>query len=153
MNTAKKTKLVPASHLRVAYLNLPVTNKFGIDNIKKSFDVVIDISELAISLSKVFDYKKLFTFAFRLAEYGNVVDVLKQALAEFGDLNAVEAQQVSDHFKEKFDIENDTLESLIERGIDIIERGYQIAPVVIEYGGDLADYVGEVKRYIRPVAA
>lgn len=143
--TVKKRQL---PLLQVAHLNLSKTELYGIENIKKSFDVVIEVSEQVVSISKEFNYRKLISFAFKLAEYGNIVDVLKESLNEFKDLSSVEAEMVADHFKDRFDIENETLEERIERGIDLIERGYQLAPLVIEYGGDVADYVGEWKEDI-----
>ena len=136
----KSTKQpIKANYLRIAHLNLS-QGKLGIDNIKTSFDIILDIVTLIVSLSKKFEFSLLLSFGFQIASHGNLIEIFKTALAEFKDLDAKEAKIVSSYVKQKFDIENDVLEQRIEEGIDLIEETYQAIPQIIKLGSSWYQY-------------
>ena len=76
---------------------------------------------------------------------GNLVEVFKRALAEFKDLDAKEAQQVTQHMKQRIDLDNKALEAKIEAGIDLLERTYAILPILIDLGTDWVEWIGDWK--------
>ncbi len=135
-------KLTPATNsLFVASINLPSIEKLGIDNINKSFDVIVDITELGIQISEKFDYKLLIQFGLKITMHGNLVQVFKKALAEFKDLSAKESKLVAKHIKDRVDLKNDELEQRIESGIDLIERTYVMLPTIVDLGSDWVEWI------------
>jgi len=93
----------------------------GIENIKEVFTTIIEIGVEIADLVKDFSFEKALSLGFKLAGLRTAVPIFKQALKEFKDgLTPAEAKQIADHFKVKFDIENDELEAKIENVVSLI---------------------------------
>lgn len=155
MARTQKVKALPVSripHLTVVHrrqeVELPVVN-LGIDNIKKAFDIVIEVGEDIADLFPDPSVMGGLQFALGLGGYAAQIHVFKTALAEFRDLTVKESQAVADYIRERFDIANDQLEATIERVISLIPRTYAFVRDGIELGGDWTAVV----RSIRPASA
>ncbi len=134
------------SDIKVAITKLNKSEKLGIENIKKMFLIILTISASIVKLSKKFNYRILIELGLEIVSYGNIVDVFKESLKEFRDLDPQEAKQVALDAKRKFDIEDDELEARIEKGIDIIEEGFQIIPQAIKWGLEGYDWATSWKK-------
>lgn len=135
-------------NLKIASINLE-TKELGIENIKESFTLTMDLFKGVIEISKKPSWGAAGRFAWSLLEHGNIIDLFKKALKEFGDLDESEATEIRIFMSEKFDIENDKLEEVIEKSLYILERWYKSAPAIVGLVGDTVDYIAEVKSFIK----
>ena len=98
---------------------------FGIENLKKCFDVMIESGNVA---GKVYEDGKI-----TVADVGHLMMVLDELTAlgsvdfslvpkEAKDIDAAEVAQLSEHLKTKFDIPQDQIEQKIEEGVGLLAR-------------------------------
>ena len=98
---------------------------FGIENLKKCFNVLIEGGNVVgkaweDGTINVADAGHLILLLDELTELGNVN--FKAIPQEAKDLDAAEIAELTEHLKTKFDIPQDALEQKIEEGIALLSR-------------------------------
>lgn len=94
----------------------------GIENLKKALHVGIAVGMTTAGAleDKKITLAEAFSFVPHLMEIPNVVSALPQIKAEIADLDADERTALNDYIQRTFDIANDKLEAVIEKGIAIV---------------------------------
>lgn len=112
------------SPLKVVYKS---NGTLGIENLKIILTVVITFLVDVLTIIRTGNWVRLVEVVFGLIRYGNIVAIAREAWNELQDVSQEESQQLVDHFAEAFDLENDTVEMLIEEALNTIPRIYQLA--------------------------
>lgn len=100
--------------------------KLGITNLKRIIAFLLITAVMLKELIAEFSLTRAVSFGFHVAENQDLLKAGPLALAEFRDLDEVEAQEISDFVGDEFDLENDELEYRIEEGLDLIPEGYSL---------------------------
>jgi hypothetical protein len=99
--------------------------KFGIENLKKVFALVIEMGNVADKIGQENSkaWRKWFTVIELVDEIGALLTVdWKMLKPEYMDLSDGEKQEIRQFLKEKFDIKNDKLEMVIEDSFIIAQE-------------------------------
>ena len=120
--------------------------KFGIENLKKCFDVLIEGGNIAgkafeDNVINVSDAGHLILLIDELTALGTVD--FKLVPSEAKDLDADEVAELSEHLKTKFDIPQDELEQKIEEGVALLAR-------LVKDGMDVYAYIKTFKKEEAP---
>lgn len=142
MNNLKTVKL-PAAGNKIVKLSV---GEMGIENIKTSFTALIQVGEKIEKLFANFSIGNAFTFGIELFEMRSTLPIFKLALQEFKDLTPSESLELSNHFKNEFDISNNELEAKIEKVIELIPATYTHIKNSIDLGIDWADTLKSLKK-------
>ncbi len=152
MNTLKRSELKKKLDISARIIELPtrirIGEQYGIENIKESFEITMDLSKKVYLVIKDFSYPALIALGIELAQFKTVLPVFKQALKEFKDLDTIELNELHTHFKEVFDIENDSLEEKIENGIDLIIDIYDHFEKTLELYHRAEDYLPTIRKAV-----
>lgn len=123
-------------------------NELGIGKIKASFKGLLSLVNPVVN-ALADDGKiaitELFAIAPRLIIIPRLTEDVKASLNEFKNLTAAEAKEVSDYFKQEFDIPNDALEAHIEEGLDLLVEGYDTVTRTIKWYGRTHQWVEDFK--------
>lgn len=122
-----------------------VSNELGIDNLKKVFAFLLITAQMLTELLKNFSYGKALTLAFHIGENLGIVQIGRQALAEFRDLSVPESEELAAFIGVEFDLENDSLERRIEEGINILPEGYALLKQNIAFYEKIRNFVATWK--------
>lgn len=126
---------IQANEAKIVYLNERLKNVkpvavadiqvMGVSKIKEvitdAFIVVTNIGRL----TKRFSVDPIFAILPVLAKYENPKEAFALAVQEFRELSADEADEITEHLKAEFDIENDEIEARIERVLSLPADAYR----------------------------
>lgn len=119
----------------------------GIENIKKVFKAIIDVSEqIVIALSDGLQVQDGFVLITEWSDIKGVYENFPAAWDEFKDLDTQEASEIVEFIAGEFDIESDDAELKVEQGFRLVSRAY------IQYEStktlflDVRDYVNSLKK-------
>jgi len=101
-----------------------MAGKLGIENLKIAAEAAINFG-MKIEKNLVDDGKISVAEALGIGagSFGDIVKVIKsgtQIKAEFIDLDDDEREELIDYIEEKFDLENDKVEKVIEKSIEML---------------------------------
>lgn len=110
--------------------------KFGVENLKKVLDIVLEGGNVAEDIAK--------EEGNTMAKIGHVTQMFDELMAltgvdfsllddEIKELGDVDRAELLAHMKSKFDLENDVLELKIEEGLSLAKEASDFVLKVISY--------------------
>ncbi|WP_282781097.1 hypothetical protein [Phaeodactylibacter xiamenensis] len=105
---------------------LASTQNLGIDNIKIVLTILLTFLSDILNAFKTGNWLKLGQTLIGLLQYGNIVMIAQQALEEFKDLDQQESAEISRHFAQEFDLQDDEVEAKIEQAVAVIPEAYEL---------------------------
>lgn len=105
---------------------LASTQDLGIDNIKIILTILLTFLSDILNAFKTGNWLKLGQTLIGLLQYGNIVMIAQQALEEFKDLDQQESAEISRHFAQEFDLQDDEVEAKIEQAVAVIPEAYEL---------------------------
>lgn len=118
----------------------------GIENLKKAgkFGVSLGMQFEEATADEKFTWTDLFGFFDELIQIPGIVNNRAAIVAEFKDLDETERNELLEYLKDEFNLDNDTLEAKIEKGLDIafallsyIEKPAAEEPPIMKTEGEL----------------
>ena len=105
---------------------LASTQNLGIDNIKIVLTILLTFLSDILNVFKTGNWLQLGQTLIGLLQYGNIVMIAQQALDEFKDLDQQESAELSRHFAQEFDLQDDEVEAKIEQAVAVIPEAYEL---------------------------
>ena len=105
---------------------LASTQNLGIDNIKIVLTILLTFLSDILNVFKTGNWLQLGQTLIGLLQYGNIVMIAQQALEEFKDLDQQESAELSRHFAQEFDLQDDEVEAKIEQAVAVIPEAYEL---------------------------
>jgi hypothetical protein len=105
---------------------LASTQNLGIDNIKIVLTILLTFLSDILDVFKTGNWLQLGQTLIGLLQYGNIVIIAQQALEEFKDLDQQESAELSRHFAQEFDLQDDEVEAKIEQAVAVIPEAYEL---------------------------
>jgi hypothetical protein len=105
---------------------LASTQNLGIDNIKIVLTILLTFLSDILNVFKTGNWLQLGQTLIGLLQYGNIVMIAQQALEEFKDLDQQESEELSRHFAQEFDLQDDEVEAKIEQAVAVIPEAYEL---------------------------
>jgi len=98
----------------------------SIQNIKTLLLFTFTISDVwqQVFEDQKFEWQESFAFIPSLSEIPSIIQSLPEIPKELADLDKAEREELIDFFQDKFDIENDAVEKLVEYSFAFLLRMY-----------------------------
>lgn len=116
-------------------------DELGIDALLIVVAFIISTAYRLRELFKKFSYQRAIGLALFIGENRDLLAKGQTALKQLRDLSPKETRQLVDQLKIDIDLANDSLELRIERGLDLIPRGYELIKEMIGYTGEVKDWI------------
>lgn len=109
--------------------------KLGVDEIKKVLDVVIEGGNVAEDYAKADTVvKKVMALVPMTDELLRLISLSPVALkAQWKDLDDQEREELKEHAKAKYDLDDKNFEALVEEGLDLIDEYLTLINKTMDY--------------------
>lgn len=109
--------------------------KYGIDQLIKVLDVVIEIGNVAPAVQKAENTLSKIGALLPITDEVAGLATLKPSLLklQWNDFSDVEKAQVMEHAKNKYSIEDKVLEQQIETGLELVRRSVDLVTECVDF--------------------
>ena len=116
--------------------------KLGIENLLPCLDVIAEIGNVAGEIVAMPDDAKWYEKAAKTLKVSDELFALAKVswgkvLPEGGDIDESEWTIINEHFDSKFDIPNDKVEALVEKGLRVIRKNVEAIHADIDFAKEI----------------